>query len=711
MKFSPYRLTFTLAALGLASAMFSPQFAYARKHKKVAGRHVSAVGDDDASEDQIAADVLDAKLDKELKANLKKKSRKGSNKAAHVLADAYTALMNHNYTEAGTLAKSVQGDELFSDYSNWIQGSAYQEEAKSAMVAKQSKTAANLAQLAYVRFNMILNGDPYSVLVHEAPKQMGISELLWAQGIAPSKQALKHYLVAFQRLNQQHANSEIKVEFVDSFAKTCTKYKNPVCDAWVQKLSPSDERPKAPVLPPRATQVYKAPDLDTVAFDDLMLSVHDRKWADAITKLKAFIDDYPRSALRYRARFQLALAYIQKGQKDDANKTFDGLAKDSPLTFYGLLSAMADGKPIDGAIDTSVPITVKHDPLLSPEEVFRLNRAEILLSEGANELASLELRGIAIRPAQSSPFLMYLAVLNRRAGDYPMVFQILSELIQRSYPGVASQYGLKLVFPIAHYDAIKKYSKENGVDPILVMSLIKQESAFDVHANSGSGASGLMQLMPVTALETVPGITREQLVEADANIHAGSKYLSKLLDHYKGNIVLALAAYNAGPGAVDRWIRESVQEKRNMMQFIEAIPFKETRDYVGSIIRNYYWYSKFVKKAQQPVALSYFWNPYKELNKDVGAPQANPGALPVVPTEDSSPVPGDDDLEKIANELPPPAAASPGPSASISASPSSSPSASPTVSASPSIAPFYGPLPEPTRSISPSPSASGSTKI
>jgi hypothetical protein len=139
-----------------------------------------------------------------------------------------------------------------------------------------------------------------------------------------------------------------------------------------------------------------------------------------------------------------------------------------------------------------------------------------------------------------------------------------------------------------------------------------------------------------------------------------------------------------------------------MMQFIEAIPFKETRDYVGSIIRNYYWYSKFVKKAQQPVALSYFWNPYKELNKDVGAPQANPGAAPV---------PDDDDLEKIANELPEPAAASPGPSASISASPSSSPSASPTVSASPSIAPFYGPLPEPTRSISPSPSASGSTKI
>jgi hypothetical protein len=708
MKFSLYRLTCTLAAIGLASAMFTPQYAHARKHKKIVGRHVSAVGDDDASEDQIAADVLDAKLDKELKANLKKKSRKGSDKSARVLSDAYDALMNHNYTVARTLAKSVQSDELFSDYSNWIQGSAYQEEAKAAIVAKQSKTAGNLAQLAYVRFNMILNGDPYSILVHEAPKQMGVSELLWAQAISPSKQALKHYLVAFQRLNQQHANAEIKAEFVDSFAKTCTKYKNPICDAWVQKLSPSDERPRAPVLPPRATQVYKAPDLDTAAFDDLMLSVHDGKWADAITKLKAFIDDYPRSALRYRARYQLALAYLQKGQKDDANKTFESLAKDSPLTFYGLLSAMADGKPIDWAIDASVPITVKHDPLLSPEEVFRLNRSEILLSEGANDLASLELRGITIRAAQSSPFLMYLAVLNRRAGDYPMVFQILSELIQRSYPGVASQYGLKMVFPIAHYDAIRKYSRENGVDPILVMSLIKQESAFDVRANSGSGASGLMQLMPVTAMETVPGITREQLVEAEANIHAGSKYLSKLLEHFKGNIVLSLAAYNAGPGAVDRWIRESVQEKRNMMQFIEAIPFKETRDYVGSIIRNYYWYSKFVKKAQQPVALSYFWNPYKELNKEVGAPQANPGALPVVPSEDSSPVPGDDDLEKIANELPPPVAASPSPSASVSASPSPSP------------APFYGPLPEPSHSTSPSssplpgpsPSASSSsTKI
>jgi hypothetical protein len=113
------------------------------------------------------------------------------------------------------------------------------------------------------------------------------------------------------------------------------------------------------------------------------------------------------------------------------------------------------------------------------------------------------------------------------------------------------------------------------------------------------------------------------------------------------------------------------------------------------------------------VGLDYFWRPYKDLNKDVGAPQVNPGAAPVVPppgpSDEASPAPGDDDLEKIANELPEPSpVASPSVPVSVSASPSPSPSTT--------VAPFYGPLPEPshdanippTAPIAPLPSSSPS---
>ena len=90
----------------------------------------------------------------------------------------------------------------------------------------------------------------------------------------------------------------------------------------------------------------------------------------------------------------------------------------------------------------------------------------------------------------------------------------------------------------------------------------------------------------------------------DKNIEAGTKYLAKLLVRFNGNISLALAGYNAGPNAADRWYRES-NYKKDGMQFIETIPYKETREYVQSIIRNYYWYAKKLKDAEKP--FTYFW--------------------------------------------------------------------------------------------------------
>jgi hypothetical protein len=245
--------------------------------------------------------------------------------------------------------------------------------------------------------------------------------------------------------------------------------------------------------------------------------------------------------------------------------------------------------------------------------------------------------------------------------------------------------------------------------------LIKQESAFDVKANSGSGASGLMQLMNFTAMETLPGIKREQLIEADTNVHAGTKYLSKLLDHFKGNIVLALAGYNAGPGAVDRWVREGIQEKRSMMDFIEAIPFKETREYVGSIIRNYYWYSKLVSHAQRPVTLAYFWKPYKELNHEIGTPQpSSVQAGPVVdlPATEPSEAP-DDDLLEVSNTMPSPVASpSPSPSAFapvpfVSVSPSHPLSSAPhSVTSVTTMTPLAPSSPAPSVKATPAPTFS-----
>lgn len=147
---------------------------------------------------------------------------------------------------------------------------------------------------------------------------------------------------------------------------------------------------------------------------------------------------------------------------------------------------------------------------------------------------------------------------------------------------------LTLRFPLAFDEQVAQASANNQLEPTLIFAVARQESAFAANAKSHAGARGLMQLMPATAKEQAkksgrPNHTTQDLYTPEHNIALGSAYLSKLLNEFGGNRVLATAAYNAGKTRVKRWLK-SPRAVTPADVWVEIIPFRETRQYVQNVL-------------------------------------------------------------------------------------------------------------------------------
>jgi soluble lytic murein transglycosylase len=148
------------------------------------------------------------------------------------------------------------------------------------------------------------------------------------------------------------------------------------------------------------------------------------------------------------------------------------------------------------------------------------------------------------------------------------------------------------VYPVLVRESLIESSRENGLDPALVASLIRQESNFNPRATSPVGARGLMQLMPpvgrtLARSKGIAGYTDESLYDPAINIKLGTTHLAALLRR-TSNLERVLAAYNAGESRVARWITKAGASDPEI--FTERIPFVETRDYVRAIVRNRAFY-------------------------------------------------------------------------------------------------------------------------
>ncbi len=225
-------------------------------------------------------------------------------------------------------------------------------------------------------------------------------------------------------------------------------------------------------------------------------------------------------------------------------------------------------------------------PGLGERARFHLARARALARIGLNQLAHAEIDRVR-RHSKRTKGLRLL--LMREYARTQAHHRSLSLAVQSpSSPEV-----LRLRYPLAHWDAVRRHATENGLDPYLVLSLMRQESLFRPRAVSPANALGLMQMLHETARAEASkmGLSEpdaRDLFDPELNIRLGAHHLKRLLEDYDQSHAKALAAYNAGKEAVERWARDL--EGADDVEFIERISYRETRRYVKAVLRNYQAY-------------------------------------------------------------------------------------------------------------------------
>ncbi len=290
-------------------------------------------------------------------------------------------------------------------------------------------------------------------------------------------------------------------------------------------------------------------------------------------------------------------------QKIDASKAApiaQSLAQRYPFSYYGIRAqAELNGNEVKMPAGDQ---KVKVDLRLLQSERLAWERIQILLKAGWFKEAEKELDGIP--DPQTNEEKLVRAKMWALTMRYDLAIMEVSKAIEND-PSLAQIPVLKLVFPEEYGPAIDKESKASNISAAWLRSLIRQESSFRPDVKSPAGALGLMQILPATGAEVARDLkikdfsAPESLLMPEINIRIGSTYLSRLIKNFGGNVPLALAAYNAGPGRMRRWlnarkdlspIESTASSNPEVEIWLDELPWEETSFYVKSILRNWVVY-------------------------------------------------------------------------------------------------------------------------
>ncbi len=340
-----------------------------------------------------------------------------------------------------------------------------------------------------------------------------------------------------------------------------------------------------------------------------------RRYPAAITAIERLLLVSGIETLEVIGRHWLWRSLQKTGDAARATEQANILINKFPLSYYGL---RARAELAAGVVEWSQEAAPKLQSqiFLTGVEKKTWERIQLLLEAGWMDEAQAEIQTLP-PPTKSEE-----KVLRARLWAAAMQHQFATKLVNEAWDAqqeLRRQPYLAIGFPREFMSQIEANASSRKIDPTLVLSLIKQESSFFMKAQSTAQAMGLMQLIPSTAREVAQDLKLGELLIPDdifnpiKNIRMGTYYLSKLLRKYQNHVPLALAAYNAGPGKIDRLLRArpglaSLAQTRGTAPedelWFDELPWDETSFYIKAILRNLVLYRMLDKgrvEMRQPV--------------------------------------------------------------------------------------------------------------
>ncbi|AGY57650.1 lytic transglycosylase catalytic subunit [Gloeobacter kilaueensis JS1] len=319
---------------------------------------------------------------------------------------------------------------------------------------------------------------------------------------------------------------------------------------------------------------------------------------EAQSRARWLIAHHPDDPFAPKAAFWLGKWAERSGATAQARRQFQSVLRQYPQSYYawraasrlGLVSGEYNIEALAGAVRWNQP--------LPPVSGVSLALAE-LMAIGDLDGAQKQWQAESYHRRLTPPLRLAGAQLAAQSGQYRQSINQSTLTLLASPPGDPRRW--QQAYPLFFGPQLQRWSEERKLNPLLVASLIRQESRFEPAIRSRSGAVGLMQLLPSTArwiAQREPGAF--DLDKVDDNLRLGTWYLRYTHERFGGSTLLALASYNAGPGNVSRWVQRT--PVANPEDFIEQIPFRETRFYVVNIYENYWNYLRLYTDEGRRIA-------------------------------------------------------------------------------------------------------------